>query len=145
MHLLGTIFSGGWIHIWCPVSIWGSRTVCVGLSQNKLQCVCVHGDEGMNFVSFKLYLVCVCVSCWCLHWWWRQVKIRCCCRRSPRGWRTWWEKQQHDQSISPSWRLITDYWKWIWRLCLLTADPAPEERTHWGVRTLDSDGQASWD
>lgn len=28
------------------VSIWGSRMVHLGLSQNKLQCVCVHGDEG---------------------------------------------------------------------------------------------------
>ncbi len=28
------------------VSIWGSRTVCVGLSKNELQCVCVHGDDG---------------------------------------------------------------------------------------------------
>ncbi len=49
VHLLGTIFSSGWIHIWCSSEYLGQQDgVCVGLSQNKLQCVCSWWWRNMS-------------------------------------------------------------------------------------------------
>ena len=46
MHLLGTIFNGGLIHIWWSSEYLGQQDgvcvcVCVELSEDKLQRVCV--------------------------------------------------------------------------------------------------------
>ncbi len=61
MHLLGTVFSGGLIYV-CIVSIWGCRSVCVGLSENFLLliypiCCLVVFNLGMGLILSAWFMM----------------------------------------------------------------------------------------
>ena len=58
LFLGGTIFSGGLIHIFCSSEYFQQDSVCLGLSPNKLQCMCVHGEETCHPVQQCDSLMC---------------------------------------------------------------------------------------
>jgi len=65
VHLMGTIFSGGLIHIWCSPEYLGQQISAVVLSQNKLQCVSVVIKHQ---VSAAVWLTDVFLICFFEQW-----------------------------------------------------------------------------
>lgn len=58
VYSLRTSFSGGLIHTWWLVSIWGSRTVYLGMTQNNPQCVfMVKKEHVQQCGSLILYIM----------------------------------------------------------------------------------------